>query len=194
MWRVPDDFWDSWDLLKDMFRRCQIWQNHVSPGCYPDCDMLPMGRIGKGFGQERDSRFTYEEQKTMMTLWCIFGSPLMLGAELTMLDEQTLSLLTNPRILSLLPFPARQLWLTENEAVWAAENPETGESYLAFFNLSDEERTLSLAWNELMDSMEKLPDQAPSSLLDLWSGQKLPLSGKKIAFRLPAHGCAAWKL
>ena len=194
MWRVTDDFWDRWDLLKDMFRRCQIWQNHVSPGCYPDCDMLPMGRIGKGFGQERDSRFTYEEQKTMMTLWCIFGSPLMLGAELTMLDEQTLSLLTNPHILALLPLPARQIRLTEDEAVWTAVNSETGERYLAFFNLSDEERTLSLSWKEFRDSAAQIPDCAPSRLLDLWSGQEVPLSGQEISCLLPVHGCAAWKL
>jgi len=49
MWRITDDFWDRWDLLKDMFRRCEIWQSHVKPGCWPDCDMLPLGRIGIGF-------------------------------------------------------------------------------------------------------------------------------------------------
>ena len=42
MWRITDDFWDKWDLLKDMFHRCELWQNHVAKGCYPDCDMLPV--------------------------------------------------------------------------------------------------------------------------------------------------------
>ena len=37
----------------------------------------------------------------MMTLWCIFRSPLMVGAELTKLDDWTLSLLTNREVLSL---------------------------------------------------------------------------------------------
>ena len=41
MWRITDDFWDSWPLLLNMFERCELWQNHVSEGCYPDCDMLP---------------------------------------------------------------------------------------------------------------------------------------------------------
>lgn len=72
MWRITDDFWDNWPLLLNMFERCEIWQKHVSEGCYPDCDMLPLGYIGKGFGQERYTRFTKEEQITMMTLWCIF--------------------------------------------------------------------------------------------------------------------------
>ena len=45
MWRITDDFWDRWDLLKNMFERCEVWERQVSPGCWPDCDMLPLGRI-----------------------------------------------------------------------------------------------------------------------------------------------------
>lgn len=101
MWRITDDFWDHWDGLKDMFHRCELWQTHVSKGCYPDCDMLPLGCLGKGFGEERQTFFTRQEQKTMLSLWCIFGSPLMLGAELTKLDEWTSSLLTNTEILKM---------------------------------------------------------------------------------------------
>lgn len=103
MWRITDDFWDNFNLLKNMFYRCELWQEHVSPGCYPDCDMLPIGRLGKGFGHERTSNFTLGEARTMMTLWCLFGSPLMIGAELTLLDEETLSLLTNDELLAMLP-------------------------------------------------------------------------------------------
>jgi hypothetical protein len=62
-------------------------------------DMLPLGKVGKGFETgERDCLFTREEQKTMMTLWCMFRSPLMIGAELTKMDDFTLSLLTNKEL------------------------------------------------------------------------------------------------
>ncbi len=94
-----DDFWDNWELLKNMFWRCELWQDHVKEGCFPDCDMLPLGKVGKGFETgERDCLFTREEQKTMMTLWCMFRSPLMIGAELTKMDDFTLSLLTNKEL------------------------------------------------------------------------------------------------
>ena len=66
----------------------------MTDGGYPDCDMLPLGKLGKGFGNERDTNFSADEQKTMLTLWSIFRSPLMLGAELTKLDPDTLRLLT----------------------------------------------------------------------------------------------------
>lgn len=82
-----------------MFWRCELWQDHVKEGCFPDCDMLPLGKVGKGFETgERDCLFTREEQKTMMTLWCMFRSPLMIGAELTKMDDFTLSLLTNKEL------------------------------------------------------------------------------------------------
>lgn len=98
---ITDDFWDNWELLKNMFWRCELWQDHVKEGCFPDCDMLPLGKVGKGFETgERDCLFTREEQKTMMTLWCMFRSPLMIGAELTKMDDFTLSLLTNKELWS----------------------------------------------------------------------------------------------
>jgi hypothetical protein len=56
-----------------MFDRCELWQRHVGDGNWPDCDMLPLGRVGRGFGEERTTRFTREEQRTMMHLWCIFS-------------------------------------------------------------------------------------------------------------------------
>ena len=188
MWRITDDFWDRWDLLKDMFRRCELWQSHVSEGCYPDCDMLPLGYLGKGFGRERTTDFTREEQRTMMTLWCLFGSPLMLGAELTKLDQWTLSLLTNREVLRMLP-PAcrpRQVRRDESQAVWRACNGETGESYAALFNLSDETAAVSVCGAEIGLSGE-------AELTELWTKEKRTLSGDGVLeAKLPPHGCAVY--
>lgn len=87
MWRITNDLWDSWDNIMEMFSRCNEWSPYVSEGCYPDCDMLPLGHISiigceHGVG-DRMCRLSQDEQKTMMSLWCIFRSPLMLGAEMT---------------------------------------------------------------------------------------------------------------
>lgn len=190
MWRITDDFWDDWDLLKDMFRRCELWQSHVSKGCYPDCDMLPLGYLGKGFGNERLTRFTREEQRTMMTLWCLFGSPLMLGAELTKLDSWTLSLLTNRQILNLLTPDCRprQIRRDDNQAVWTAENKLEDAVYLALFNLSDQELSVSVSLEGL-----KIP-QIPSGLYNLWTGETASFQGEKIEALLPPHGCTIYQI
>ena len=168
MWRITDDMWDRWDHVRNMFDRCRQWQGSMRPGAYPDCDMLPLGVIGKGFNDERRSRLTAEEQRTVMTLWCVFGSPLMLGAELTRLDGPTLALLTNREVLSLLD-PAhtrRELEGGAERVVWELTTPAGGR-YLAVFNLTEEER----------------PTGGPSPAVDVWTGREPPGV-------LPPHGCA----
>jgi hypothetical protein len=62
----------------DLFDR---WSSHAGPGHWPDGDLLVLGRIGMrsgGYGTpEGKNRFTQDEQRTLMTLWCMARSPLM---------------------------------------------------------------------------------------------------------------------
>lgn len=190
MWRITDDFWDDFKALKNMFYRCELWQTHVRKGCYPDCDMLPLGIVGKGFGGERTSNFTMDEAKTMMTLWCMFGSPLMLGAEMTKLDEETLSLLTNRHVLKMLTPDCRphQLCRDEQKAIWQADNGKTGENYVALFNLSEKKTKLEV-------SLEELGYYSSSAkLTELWTGNLLATIKGKISASVPPHGCVVYRV
>lgn len=139
MWRITDDFWDNWPLLRDMFDRCKTWQGQVRPGGYPDCDMLPVGTIGKGFHNERLTNFTKDEQLTMLSLWCMAGSPLMLGAELPKLDDWTLRLLTNRKVLDLLQCAesAEEYYRNKSVIIWRSLQTDTQKTNLAIFNVSD---------------------------------------------------------
>lgn len=144
MWRLTDDFWDNWEQLKDMFTRCAQWSPFVGPGSWPDCDMLPLGHIGirsvDGGGADRLTRFTKAEQRTMMTLWSIFRSPLMLGCELTDLDDWTLHLLREPT-LKIMHQEGRNARQIHNEDDWVVWQTETNAMvYYVIFNLSDTER------------------------------------------------------
>ena len=193
MWRITDDFWDEWHLLKAMFERCEVWQRQVSEGCWPDCDMLPLGRIGKCFAAERKTRFTLEEQKTMMTLWCIFRSPLMLGAELTLLDDETKELITNEEVLSLIKNgrEGEQIRRSENECVWKSRDSGSDTLYVALFNLSDEERGISVTINEL-NLHEK-----EYQVRDLWEKKDADkkISGNEaLTALIPAHGAKLYAL
>lgn len=185
MWRITDDFWDEWKHLKAMFHRCELWQDHVEPGCWPDCDMLPLGRLGGGFQGEWTCRFTADEQRTMMTLWCLFGSPLMVGAELTKLDDWTLSLLTNREVLAMLPCKARQILRDEEKAVWTAADPGTGTRYAALFNLSDAPAEVGASWEEL-----GVPASAGT---ELWTGGAAPLREAGLSVHLQPHACAVYR-
>ena len=190
MWRITDDFWDNWDLLLNMFERCELWQNHVSEGCYPDCDMLPMGYVGKGFGAERETLFTKEEQVTMMTLWCLFGSPLMLGAEMTKLDDWTLSVLTNWEVLSLLDptFKRQQLMLDGSGAVWHSHHPDRTEHYIALFNFEEEKEIT-------FDLEQAKADGVLSSygkVREVWSGRTIEVKDGKLTDTVARHGAGLY--
>lgn len=183
-----------------MFHRCELWQNHVSEGCWPDCDMLPLGKLGKGFGEERSTRFTPEEQKTMMTLWSIFGSPMMLGSEMTKLDEKTLALLTNREVLHLLSpdCKARQVVLDDDHSVWISKDQKTGAFYLALFNLKDEACKVSVRLSKALETLNlPVPEDLDTSkvlLSDLWNDTCKTIENGEANAVLAAHDCVVWKV
>ena len=191
MWRITDDFWDDWDLLLNMFERCELWEKHVSRGCYPDCDMLPVGYLGAGFGEERYTNFTKAEQVTMMTLWSIFRSPMMLGAALTKMDDWTLKLLTNKEVNRLITSSegATQLWRDEKQAAWFSRDCEDGSCYLALFNLTDEEQELTWIGED-----ETIQDATGTKYKELWSGECGTFTENKLQTRIEKHGAKLFKL
>ncbi len=192
MWRITDDFWDHWDAIEDMFERCELWQDHVSEGCFPDCDMLPVGKLGKGFGEERDTYFTREEQKTMLTLWCMFRSPLMIGAELTKLDDWTKQLLTNQDILGLEGEHCKgeQVFRDKERVAWKSVNEATKEVTVALFNLKDEEREIFIAAEEL--SVDT--DLSNAVLYELWDKEEYRIQDDCIKATVPPHGVKVYRI
>jgi len=191
MWRMTDDYWDQWDLLYDMFERCEKWSGLSGPGYWPDCDMLPLGHIGirsvDGGGADRWTRFTKEEQVTMMTLWSIFRSPLMFGGELRDNDSWTLSLLTNKDVLELNQqgFDSRLLYREEGKVVWTAKGPE-GAVYVALFNIGEIDC-------EIEASIEELGFSGSAAVKDVWSNETIS-NKDKIQVALAPHSSKLFKI
>jgi hypothetical protein len=192
MWRMTGDFWDNWLQLTKMFEYCNTWSPYVKEGCWPDCDMLPLGHIGINTpGHDQNSRltnFTKDEQITMMTLWCIFRSPLMLGGELRDNDEWTLSLLTNPELLRLLKYSygAKQIIRTEDTVVWAS-NDEDGSKYVAFFNTSFHNTRPVVTFSNLGLS-------GTYKARDLWTHEEIGCFTGRIGVEVNIHGARLLKL
>ncbi len=183
MWRITDDFWDQWELLKAMFERAEKWCVHAGPGHWPDADMLPLGALRQCYGGSDWTHFTHQEQRTMMTLWCMMRSPLMMGGEMTKNDAFTLGLLTNAPLLEIqkTTWCAHPLYTTEEESAWVAPRKDGKGVYVALFNLSDKKRKVSV-------------DAGAAGLTgikaatELWSGK----SCKKLSATLAAHDAAVW--
>ena len=187
MWRITDDFWDKWELLKGMFERAEKWCIHAGPGHWPDADMLPVGALRQCYASGNWTQFTQAEQRTMMTLWCMMRSPLMIGGEMTKNEDFTLGLLTNGEVLAIEKesWSAHPLFTTEEESVWIAPRRDGTGYYVALFNLSDEERTVTVSAKEqgLADSSEAM---------ELWTGRKTTETGC-ISAKLAAHDAAVYR-
>lgn len=136
MWRISDDFWDSWPALYEQFARLHNWTPHRGPGYFPDADMLPLGNIRTWDPRRNRTHFTHDEQITLMSLWCIARSPLIIGANLPENDEFTLSLLNNDEVLAVNQNSTdnRQVINRNNQIVWMASAAESKDRYVAIFN------------------------------------------------------------
>ena len=186
LWRVTDDFWDDWNLLRPMFERTEKWCVHAGPGHWPDQDMLPVGALRQCTNPDDRTHFTRDEQITMMTLWCMARSPLMIGAEMPKMDEWTLSLLTNRKVLAVLneTCAARMLRRTDEDCVMIAYRKNGQGAYVARFNLCDEARPVPVRPDSIEVSF--------SSWEELWSGKTG--RGALPEAALPAHGAEVYRL
>lgn len=186
MWRISDDFWDEWAQLEAQFTRLENWTPFRGPGSWPDADMLPLGRLALG---ERDSRFTPNEQQTLMTLWSIARSPLIMGGDLRHLDAATLALLTNPEVLAVNQASSdnRPHFIEDGLKVWSAASADGKARYLAVFNLGKESREVSVP-------LEAVGVHGPASVRDLWQRRDLGPVAKDVTTRLQAHGSVLFRL
>lgn len=192
MWRITNDLWDRWDDIVKMFDRCRTWSPYVSEGCFPDCDMLPLGHIsirGCEHGQfERQCLLTHAEQRTMMTLWSIFRSPMMLGCELTDLDDWTKSLITNQEVLNLLKNSrnAREIMNICDTIVWQAED-ERGNTYVAVFNTGS-----TPAAREI--TLDKLELSGSYTLRNLWEQKDEGIVTTSVICTIDVHDAVLYQL
>lgn len=192
MWRITDDFWDRWELLLDMFDRCESWQGRAGDGSWPDCDMLPLGHIGirsvDGGGADRWTRFTREEQVTMMTLWSIFRSPLFFGGELRDNDEWTNALLTNRDVLDMhrSSSGAKLVSRKDDKVVWSADG-DHGIRYVAMFNTGEKTQEVRVQLSEL--SLE-----GAVSVKELWSGAETHNLRDELACDILPHGAVLYRI
>ncbi len=179
MWRISDDFWDDWKLLRRQFDYAREWAPDIGRrNTWPDADMLAIGRLrlARNGGEGEPSRFTRDEQRTVMSLWSIMRSPLIMGGDLPRSDAFALSLLTNPEVIGVDQHSRNNRPVLDKGdfTVWTAEGPQ-GARYFAVFNLGERQGHFEASWKEL-----GLPGEA-WRVRDLWLRQDL---GATSALRL----------
>lgn len=205
LWRVCNDYWDTWADLKEQFGLCAPWAPYITKNNWPDADMLPIGKLRKtGVGKweanklqttpedatDEYSRFTEEEQITMMNLWSIFRSPLMIGGNLPENDDFTLSLLTNKALLEINQASTNNkvIYHNEHKSIWTADSENGKYTYLAIFNLSDE-----IMNDNLLLERIGLKDNRKYKVEDIWNKDQQTVTGK-ISVTLQQHASVLYRI
>jgi hypothetical protein len=197
MWRISDDIWDEWHSdveypqgLGDQFPRAAMWAPLSEPGHWPDADMLPLGYLGPspGWGKARQTRLSPAEQRTLLTLWSIFRSPLMMGGDLPHNDRATTALLTNDEVLAVDQHSTggRAVLQSPVASVWTAKAADGKGTYLAIFNVSNEAQELKYTWEQV---------GWPSGgylLRNLWEHSESTATNG-VSVHLGPHACALYR-
>jgi alpha-galactosidase len=191
MWRMSDDFWDNWKSLNHAFDLDYAWQGIGGPGHWPDSDMIPLGRIGiRSVGGDRRTHFTHDEQVTLVSMWCLAPSPLMLGMNLPDNDNWTLSLLTNDEALAInqdpLGKPARRVSKTGGAEVWVKELKD-GSLAVGLFNRGRATTDATLTWSDAGLTGKQ-------TVHDVWSHKDVGVFENQLTQSVPSHGSVLWRV
>jgi len=198
MWRISMDIWDIWHNdkdypkgLNDQFAKAAAWASAPRNGHFPDADMLPLGYLGPaaGWGESRWTRLTHNEQQTLLSLWGISESPLIMGGDLPHNDELTTSLLTNREFLDVdqKSHDPKVILSNSEEAVWTSKSDSSGTSYVAIFNRGETAESRRYTWSQL-----GLADGA-YLVHDIWTHRDLGKS-MNLSVTLPPHGCVLYRV
>ncbi len=187
LWRISPDFWDNWHSLNRNFDLFTSWQTNGAVGHWPDGDMIPFGHIcvrNCDVHPDRWTRFTRDEQLTLMSLWSLAPSPLMLGMNLPDNDAWTTALLTNPEVLAVnqdkLGGRGRHVSVSgQTSEVWAKKLSD-GALAVGFFNRTEKSVNVDFVWKQLGFSKPHVRD--------LWLRKDLGRQ-KNFTGEVPPHGC-----
>ena len=149
LWRTTGDIFDTWASVHNGIRLQARHWSYSRPGAWNDADMLVLGRTVWSGG-----RLTRNECYTHMSMWCMFASPLMIGCDLSLMDDFTLSLLTNDEVLAidqdeLGAAAALVIDDSPNDTeVWARPLAD-GSMAFALLNADEEDRTIRIPFQSL---------------------------------------------
>jgi alpha-galactosidase len=166
-------------------RNAEHWE-YAKPGEWNDPDYILIGWVGNahemGIGKLTD--LTPDEQYSYMSMWSLMAAPLIFSGDMSKLDPFTLNVLCNHEVIGVNQDPlgnqARIIRKSDTEMV-LAKSLEDGSLAIGLFNLNNEDKTLSIDWNEI-----DLTGQ--QQIRDLWRQKDLGVFQKKFESTIPSHG------
>jgi alpha-galactosidase len=188
-WRTTGDITDTWESMAGIGFQQVGHSKYASPGHWNDPDMLVIGKVGWG-PRLRDSRLTPNEQYVHITLWTLLASPLLLGNDLTQMDDFELNLVTNDEVLAVhqdpLGKPADRISKKDQLEVWARPLAD-GSLAVGLFNRDEMDMKVAVSWSELGITGKR-------TVRDLWRQKDLGVFDGEFSSVVPRHGTVFVKI
>jgi alpha-galactosidase len=162
---------------------------HAGPGHWNDPDMLVVGKVGWG-PSLHETKLTKNEQITHISLWCLQAAPLLIGCDMTNMDQFTLDVLSNDEVLDVDQDPLGKAALPKfkNSAVEVWARPLfDGTLAVGLFNRSRQTQEVTASWSDL-----GLSGKQP--VRDLWQQKDLGSFADEFKTKVPRHGAVLVKI
>ncbi len=138
-WRTTGDIRDSWESLSRIGFSQAGKEDYAGPGHWNDPDMLVVGYVGWSKNL-RPTFLSPNEQYTHISLWSMLNAPMLIGCDLTKLDDFTFNLLSNAEVLAInqdvLGKQASRVITDGDIQVWTKPLTD-GSTAIGIFNLGD---------------------------------------------------------
>jgi Alpha galactosidase A/Alpha galactosidase C-terminal beta sandwich domain/Carbohydrate binding module (family 35) len=148
----------DWSHISSRFGSAASWQQWGGPSGWNDLDSLQIGN-GDQIGLNADQR------RTVMTLWAMAASPLLLGSDLTNLTDVDLAILTNDRLIAVNQdgYTSQRIVNSGVNQVWR-KREDNGDYIVALYNTGTSgSSTVSVNWSQVGFT-------GSATVTDLWSG------------------------
>ena len=188
-WRTTGDITDTWASMSQIGFNQAGHEKHAGPGHFNDPDMLIVGKVGWG-KDLHTTRLTHDEQYTHMSLWCLLAAPLLIGCDMTQMDDFTLGLLTNDEVIAVDQDPlGKQAARVAQEGplqVWA-KDLEDGSKAVGLFNVGESATPVTVKWSDLGITGKQ-------TVRDLWSQKDLGQFDDGFSAPVHRHGVVLLKI
>lgn len=189
LWRTTGDITDTWSSMSGIGFSHSPKAGGAGPGGWNDPDMLVVGKLGWG-NNPRPTRLKPNEQITHISLWSMLGAPLIIGCDLTQLDDFTKDLLTNHDIIEIDQDPLGKVATLKKKdgasEIWTRPLYD-GTIAVGLFNRAHEKAKIVVRWKDIgLDG--------PQPVRDLWLRKNLRPAAVGYAFDVPGHGAVMIKV
>jgi alpha-galactosidase len=185
LWRTTGDITDTWSSMMGIGFSHGPRAQYAGPGHWNDPDMLVVGHLGWG-PKLHPTHLTGDEQMLHLSLWSLLAAPLLIGCDLTRLDEFTLALLTNDEVLAIdqdpLGIPATCRCADGAVEVWARPLHD-GTLAVGMFNRALRPAEMTVTWDALGVT-------GPCCVRDVWYHKDLGTYQTRYCAEVAAHGAA----